>query len=66
VALCRVVERPTWEDPRYWRERWLWDVLLDTGAATPRTPDSAYEQTLRDVRARIDSLVDHLHARHPS
>jgi hypothetical protein len=61
AGLCRVVERPAWEDPRYWRGRRLWEVLLDPGAATPRAPDSAYEQALRDVRARIDPLVDHLH-----
>jgi hypothetical protein len=59
VALClsRVVERPGWEDPRYWRGRRLWDVLLHASHHAPRVRDSAYEQALRDLRSRIDPLV---------
>ncbi len=59
VALClsRVVERPAWEDPRYWRGRRLWDVLLHADHHAPRVHDSAYEQALRDLRSRIDPLV---------
>jgi hypothetical protein len=59
VATClsRVVERPAWEDPRYWRGRRLWDVLLHPSHELPRVRDSAYEQALRDVRSRIDPLV---------
>jgi hypothetical protein len=59
VATClsRVVERPAWEDPRYWRGRRLWDVLLHTSHHAPRVRDSAYEQALRDVRSRIDPLI---------
>jgi len=66
AGVCRVVERPSWEDPRYWRERRLWDALLDTRDTAPRTHDSAYEQALRDVRARIDPLVDRSQHRYPS
>ncbi|HEX6793457.1 MAG TPA: hypothetical protein VF304_06345 [Casimicrobiaceae bacterium] len=66
AGLCRIVERPAWEDPRYWRERRLWDVLLDPGERSPYSPDSAYESALRDVRARIDPLVDHSHHRYTS
>jgi hypothetical protein len=59
VATClsRVVERPAWEDPRAWRGRRLWDVLLHASHHAPRVRDSAYEQALRDVRSRIDPLV---------
>jgi UDP-galactopyranose mutase len=57
ACLCRAVERPAWEDPRYWRGRRLWDVLLHPGDDAPRVPDSAYEQALRDLRARIDPLL---------
>jgi hypothetical protein len=58
TCISRVVERPAWEDPRYWRGRRLWDVLLHASHHAPRVRDSAYEQALRDVRARIDPLVD--------
>lgn len=57
ACLCRVVERPAWEDPRYWRGRRLWDVLLHAGDELPRVPNSAYERALRDVKARIDPLL---------
>lgn len=63
ACLCRVVERPVWEDPRYWRGRRLWDVLLHAGDDTPRAASSAYEQALRDVQARIDPLLAPLHHR---
>ena len=63
ACLCRVVERPAWEDPRYWRGRRLWDVLLHAGDDTPRAPNSAYERALRDVQARIDPLLAHSHHR---
>jgi UDP-galactopyranose mutase len=66
ACLCRVIERPAWEDPRYWRGRRLWDVLLDAGDALPLAPNSAYDQALRDVRARIDPLVDPSQHRQPS
>ena len=66
AGLCRVVERPAWEGPRYWRERRLWDVLLDPGDTSPRSSDSAYESALRDVRAQIDPLIDHSHHRYTS
>ena len=58
APLCRIVERPAWEDPRYWRARRLWDALLAPNEA-PHTADSAYEQALRDLRARIDPLLVH-------
>jgi hypothetical protein len=67
AGLCRAVERAAREDPRYWRERRLWDVLLDAGdARRPRASDSAYDQALRDVKARSDSLIDHPHHRYKS
>lgn len=59
ACISRVVERPAWEDPRFWRGRRLWDVLLHASHHAPRVRDSAYEQALRDVRSRIDPLVDH-------
>lgn len=59
ACLCRIVERPAWEDPRLWRGRRLWDVLLPAAGDSPRVPNSAYEQALRDVRARIDPLLEH-------
>lgn len=57
ACLCRAVERPAWEDPRCWRGRRLWDALLAPGDTAPRVPNSAYEQTLRDLKARIDPLL---------
>ncbi|HJU24975.1 MAG TPA: hypothetical protein VJ891_20905, partial [Casimicrobiaceae bacterium] len=56
ASLCRIVERPAWEDPRYWRARRLWDALLaqDEG---PHAANSAYEQALSALRARIDPLL---------
>lgn len=63
ACLCRIVERPAWEDPRYWRGRRLWDALLDAGDTLPLTANSAYDQALRDVKARIDPLVDPSHHR---
>lgn len=63
ACLCRIVERPAWEDPRYWRGRRLWDALLDAGDTLSLTANSAYDQALRDVRARIDPLVDPSHHR---
>jgi UDP-galactopyranose mutase len=66
ACLCRAVERPTWEDPRYWRSRRLWDVLLDAGEEVPRASDSASEQALRDLQARIGPLVAGSHGRYTS
>jgi hypothetical protein len=68
VALClsRVVERPGWEDPRYWRGRRLWDVLLHASHHAPRVRDSAYDQALRDLRSRIDPLLASSSSRYPS
>jgi UDP-galactopyranose mutase len=68
VATCvsRVVERPGWEDPRYWRGRRLWDALLHATHHAPRVRNSAYEQALRDVRSRIDPLVGSSLHGHPS
>jgi len=64
ACLCRIVERPAWEDPRLWRGRRLWDVLLHAGDDLPRAPNSAYEQALRDVKARIDPLLAQPHDRY--
>ena len=58
ACLCRAVERPGWEDPRYWRARRLWDVLLHPGHGESPASNSAYEQALRDVQARVDPLVN--------
>lgn len=66
ACLCRVVERPAWEDPRYWRGRRMWDVLLHPGDGALRVPNSAYEQALRDVKARIDPLLAESHHRYSS
>ena len=64
ACLCRAVERPTWEDPRYWRGRRLWDRLLQSDDDSPRVPDSAYGRALRDVQARIDPLLVDPQRRH--
>ena len=66
VATClsRIVERPAWEDPRCWRGRRLWDALLHASHHAPRVRDSAYDQALRDVRSRIDPLVQTSPSRH--
>ena len=66
ASVSRIVERPAWEDPRDWRGRRLWDVLLHGRDAVPRVPDSAYEQALRDVRSRIDPLVQSSPSRYSS
>jgi len=63
ASLCRVVERAAWEDPRCWRGRRLWDVLLDGGDDLPRVANSAYEHALRDVKARVAPLLAHSHRR---
>jgi hypothetical protein len=55
ARLCRVAERPAWEDPRLWRARRLWDALLRSD--TSPVVDSAYAQALRDVQARVDPLL---------
>jgi UDP-galactopyranose mutase len=55
ACLCRVAERPAWEDPRLWRARRLWDALLRSD--TSPVVDSAYAQALRDVQARVDPLL---------
>jgi UDP-galactopyranose mutase len=61
ACLCRAVARPTWEDPRYWRGRRLWDVLLQPADDAPRASDSAYGRALRDVQARIGPLLADRH-----
>jgi UDP-galactopyranose mutase len=63
ACVCRAVERPAWEDPRYWRGRRLWDALLQPGGEMPRVPGSAYGQALRDVQARIEPLLADPHRR---
>jgi len=55
-SLCRIVERPAWEDPRHWRARRVWDALLAQDEE-PRAANSAYGQARRDLRARIDPLL---------
>lgn len=56
ASLCRIVERSAWEDSCDWRARRLRDALLAQDQE-PRAANSAYEQALRDLRARIDQVL---------
>jgi UDP-galactopyranose mutase len=65
ACLHPAAERPTWQDPRRWNIRGLWDVVLDPQSDVHRR-HSAYSQTVRELRARVDPVLILSSHRNPS